>query len=118
MTRDRQFKARMSASELEQLQELAHQHRMPTADLVRLVMLGPDVADRLPDRDILGGILRQLSGVSGNANQAVRALNTAAKSGDLAEDHLATVQEAIEAAAEVISAARLELRDQLSRLSG
>lgn len=95
MARKKTFKMRLSEAEHAQLTDVAIEHGMPMADIVRILTLGPEAADRLPSRDLLKQILRQLTGISTNLNQAQKAINEASKADILNEAQVAEMYKAI-----------------------
>lgn len=113
MTKDVQFKIRMTTAERNQLKATADRHGISAADLVRLVCLGDRVATRLPDRDLLTKILRQVVSIARNVNQATEALNKAR----LAESAGALMQQ-LDQARIAIDTAADRFRDELRRVAG
>ncbi len=93
MARSKTFKMRLTADEHDRLMQLAADHRLSAADLVRAAVLG--APDKLPSRDLLKDILRQLTGVATNLNQAQKSTNEAAKAGTLSTDQAKAMYDAI-----------------------
>ncbi len=110
MTRTKTFKMRLTEAEHDQLMQLAADHRISGADLVRAAVLGEP--DKLPSRDLLKDILRQLTGVATNLNQAQKTINEASKAGTLT----AAQVEAMFAAITVGMKAWKTPRDKLMKL--
>ena len=113
MTKDVQFKIRMTTAERNQLKATAYRHGISAADLVRLVCLGDRVATRLPDRDLLTKILRQVVSIARNVNQATESLHEAR----LAESAGALMQQ-LDQARIAIDTAADRFRDELRRVAG
>ena len=68
MARSKPFKMRLSDEEYDRFTTFAAEHGIYGADLVRPCVLGPGAAQKLPPRDLLQDILRQLTRVATNLN--------------------------------------------------
>ncbi len=113
MARSKTFKMRLTEDEHDRLMQLAADHRLSAADLVRAAVLG--APDKLPSRDLLKDILRQLTGVATNLNQAQKSTNEAAKSGALSADQAKAMYDAIAFGAKAWKAPRDQLLKFMKR---
>lgn len=93
--RTRNFKMLLTDAEYTRLHEMAHAQRVSAADLVRSQVLGPEACQRLPSHTVLRDILRQLTGIATNLNQATHLANSANTRGELSSDEFASIFKAI-----------------------
>jgi hypothetical protein len=75
--KDTVVRFRCTPAEKTAIQDMAIEHRTNVSDMVRDALLHN--SQRLPSRDLLTEILRQLKGIGGNINQAVKAIHEAEK---------------------------------------
>ena len=111
--RTRHFKMLLTDDEYQRLHDLAHEQRVSAADLVRSMVLGPEACQRLPSHATLRDILRQLSGISTNLNQATHLANSANTRGDLTHEQFAAIYKAIAAGHKAWSEPKTLLMEQL-----
>lgn len=76
--RNREIKVRLTEIEKEKFEDLAREHRISVADLVRFMVLGPNNVKKLPSRDLAARTLRQVRGVGNNINQIAKKVNESA----------------------------------------
>lgn len=93
--RTRQFKIRLTDAEMEQLHRTAKEQNVSAADLVRYRLFGPDNCRRLPSHKVLRDILRQLSGIATNINQAAHKINSAETKGILSKEEFKGMLQAL-----------------------
>jgi len=103
----------LTEDEYQQLQDTAHEQRVSAADLVRSVTLGPDACQRLPSHAALRDILRQLTGISTNLNQALHLANSANTRGELTAEQFAAVYRAVQHGHSLWSEPKAQLIEQL-----
>ncbi len=115
MARSKTFKMRLSDEEYDRFTTLAAEHGISGADLVRACVLGPGAAQKLPSRDLLKDILRQLTGVATNLNQAQKSTNEAAKAGTLSAAQVEAMYKAISVGGKAWKAPRDELMKFMKR---
>jgi hypothetical protein len=75
--KDTVVRFRCTPAEKTAIQDMAIEHRTNVSDMVRDALLHN--SQRLPSRDLLTEILRQLKGIGGNIDQAVKAIHEAEK---------------------------------------
>lgn len=113
--RDKQFKIRVSSEEMTKLKTMAAEHKISAADFVRVGIFGPKYTNRMPDRDIMLSILKQITGIGNNINQTQKSVNEAAKSGILSEAQFASMHQVLRGWQNEWKSMRLEMREQFGR---
>jgi hypothetical protein len=81
--RDKNFKIMMTARELDQVRDMAHEQRVTAADLGRFLIIGPNACQRLPSAAALREIAMVLARISDNINRCQKAIHTAKLAGTL-----------------------------------
>ncbi|WP_420910505.1 hypothetical protein [Roseivivax marinus] len=106
----------MSDAERGRLHARARSHGIPSADLVRAAVLGPDATKTLPSRDLLAAAVRQAAGSARNVNQVARRINETSKAGRLDAETARTAIEELRAMYEPIVRALDDMQAELVRI--
>ena len=97
----RDIKIRVTEEEYEEIRQRKDEHGLSFSDYARFTMIGPEAAQKFPDRKALG----ELGKIGSNVNQIARAYNLSPMTAQLPEKDFQRIQQNIQAVRDYIAKA-------------